>query len=156
MGSVTTTVLAGLSALSAVSSIAGGISANKEAGKQAELAALQAEQRATEQERVSFKQSQAELEEADSLSRRQKVAFLASGVDLAGSPLLVMEETRRKGAENAEEILKSGEYGATASRAEGRATASQLRASGRQALLGGLSNAAGTAATGITRYQDRK
>ena len=34
--------------------------------------------------------------------------FLKSGVMLEGSPLLVMEETRRKGEENAKNVRESG------------------------------------------------
>lgn len=156
MAATTSIILGGLSAFSAISSVMGGMAANEEAGKQAQLAASQAESRAVEQERLAFKEAQATTEEADSVARRQKVAYLASGVDLAGSPLLVMEETRRKGAENADEIVQAGKYGASASRAEGRAQASQLKSSGRQALIGGLINAAGSASQGVQQYRNIK
>lgn len=48
-----------------------------------------------------------EQDEADRISRVQKMQYLASGVDLTGSPLLVMEETRAKGAENAKNVRDS-------------------------------------------------
>ena len=142
-------VLPALSAVSSVSSILGGMSANSEAGNQAELAAQQAEARAVENERISAKQARVEQSESEDLARRQKVAFLSSGVDLAGSPLLVMEETRRQGAENVQEILRGGQASADASRAEGRTQAASLKATGRQALISGFGRAASTVATGM-------
>lgn len=48
-----------------------------------------------------------ELAEADRARKLQKMAYLKSGVDLTGSPLLVMEETRSKGEENAKNIRDS-------------------------------------------------
>lgn len=51
--------------------------------------------------------AQAELEESERTRKLQKMMYLKSGVDLTGSPLLVMEETRAKGAENAKNVLDS-------------------------------------------------
>lgn len=48
-----------------------------------------------------------ELNEADRTRKLQKMMYLRSGVDLEGSPLLVMEETRDKGAENAKNVRDS-------------------------------------------------
>lgn len=134
----------GLSIFSGLSSILGGGAAQQESGYQAELAAQQAESRAIEQERVSAREARLEQENAEDFRKRQKVAYLASGVDLSGSPLLVMEETRRKGAENVNEILKSGSAGASSARAEGRIQASQIKSSGRRAFASGLSEGVST------------
>lgn len=54
--------------------------------------------------------AQEELDQAHKAEHLQKMLFLKSGVDLTGSPLLVMEETRKKGAENAKNVKDSG-YG---------------------------------------------
>lgn len=51
--------------------------------------------------------AQAELEDARKHEKLQKMLYLKSGVTLEGSPLLVMEETRAKGAENAKNIRDS-------------------------------------------------
>jgi hypothetical protein len=67
-------------------------------------------------------------------------------VSLEGSPLLKLEETRRLGAENIEEIEKSGEAQANAQITEGRVAANQLKASGRQSLISGITGGARTAA----------
>ncbi len=45
-----------------------------------------------------------ELDQSDRIRKIQKMAYLKSGVVLDGSPLLVMEETRAKGEENAKNI----------------------------------------------------
>ena len=156
MAVTTTMVLSTLSALSAVSSISGGMSANSAAVDQSANAIADAEARAVESQRVSFKEAQAEQEAADQTARRQKVAFLSSGVDLAGSPLLLMEETRRKGAENVEEVLAGGKAQAAAQQSEGRAQASRLEASGQSALMGGFASGLSTAASGYQSYQSNK
>lgn len=78
------------------------------------------EQRKGEKEAVRIAQQQAAIDKADAeraatqeridaekFRARQKMMFLKSGVDLSGSPLLLMEETRRKGEENARNIMES-------------------------------------------------
>jgi len=99
---------------------------------------------ATEQVRQSFKEAEIEKQQVKDVERRQKLAYLASGVSLEGSPLLIMEETRRKGAENVDEIYRGGAaaYGATMQ--EGRNQASTLKAQGRQAFMGGIGDAMGS------------
>ncbi len=127
-----------MSIASAGASIMGGFAAKDEGKAQAAEATRAAEARGTEAARVSARQARGETEAADDLARRQKVAFLSSGVALQGSPLLMMEETRRRGAENAEEILAGGAAAGDAARAEGRVQAAQAKASGRQAFTQGL------------------
>jgi hypothetical protein len=51
--------------------------------------------------------AQSELEASDKARKQQMMMYLKSGVDLTGSPLLVMEETRNKGAENAKNVMDS-------------------------------------------------
>jgi len=136
-----------LSVVGAVSSLAGGMSSRSEANNQAELALQQSEMAAKEQARVSFREAQLETDRADDFARKQKVAYLASGVTLDGSPLATMEETRRKGSENVNEILMSGAAGAEAARSEGRIQAQQLKSSGRKAFSAGLSSSIGQASS---------
>lgn len=63
--------------------------------------------------------------------------FTKSGVTLEGSPLLVLEETERRSKANASRILAGGE-----------AKARAINLEGRQALFGGIGNAAGTITQG--------
>lgn len=142
----------GFSIFSGLSSIAGGFSGQSAGNQQAELAYQQAESRAIEQERVSAREAKLEQEATDDFRKRQKVAYLASGVTLEGSPLLVMEETRTKGAENVEEIKRAGSASADAARAEGRLQADQLKQSGRQAFTSGLSSGVRSIAGGLEKY----
>lgn len=51
--------------------------------------------------------SRQELRMADDAQHKQTMAYLKSGVNLTGSPLLLMEETRRKGIENAKNVTDS-------------------------------------------------
>ncbi len=149
MAVATSTVLAGLSAVSAVSQIASGLGANSAAKQQSQNALFDAQNRGTEIARTTAMQANEEKKEADSALRRQKLAYLASGVTLQGSPLLVMEETRRKGQENVDEILKAGSSMGTAVLSEGRQSANAAKLSGRQALIGGITGAVGT---GLNAY----
>jgi type II secretory pathway pseudopilin PulG len=121
MGKSAAIILAGISAAAGVASGVSGMMASKQ---QAEAAQEQAEAsaRAQAQENIAFE-------------KQQKLQYLKSGVELSGSPLLVMAETRRKGLENIENTLGSGQQ-----------TASSALASGRSALFSGLTSAASSAA----------
>ena len=131
----------GLSILSGVSSLMGGMQAKQEGKIQAANAMADARARGAEEARVAAREADLTQQEADSVRRRQKVAFLKSGVSLAGSPLLVMEETRRKGKENVDEILASGTAASKAAYQEGRTQARAYKSQGRQAFTEGLVNA---------------
>lgn len=130
----------GFSLFSGLSSVMGGMRSQAEAGYQSELAMQQAESRAIEQERLAAKEARMEQEASDEARRKQKVAYLASGVTLAGSPLLIMEETRRKGLENVDEVLRAGEASANVARTEGRIQAQQAESRGRQAFTSGITS----------------
>lgn len=75
--------------------------------------------------------------------KRQKLAFLKSGVVLAGSPLLILEETRREGAKEVEAIKKRGQ--AQFRLSNQRAEISRL--SGRASLISGIGGAFNTVST---------
>lgn len=150
MAVTTTTVLAGLAIASAASSIVGGMQARKAGEAQADLAREQAGQQAAETERVTKREVQLEERDIKATLERQKIAYLASGVSLEGSPLLMMEETRQRGAENIEEIKKAGEAQSAAQISEGRLKADEAKARGRQQLLGGITSGIGGFASAAT------
>lgn len=76
-----------------------------------------------------------EKRQAEHTRRVQKMAFLKSGVELSDSPLLVMEETRRRGAENAANVMSSAKAKANLVRQEGSVK--------RASLFGSIAETAG-------------
>jgi hypothetical protein len=82
--------------------------------------------------------------ESDRVRKMQKVAYLTSGVDLEGSPLLVMEETRNKGEENAKNVTESAAARASLTRQQGSV--------GRASLVGSLANTASGLTSTYTNY----
>jgi hypothetical protein len=147
--------LMGFQAVSAVSSLVGGMQSQSESNVQSELALQQASARGVEAERAAQREAKFVQEDALATERKQKLAYLASGVTLEGSPLLIMEETRRKGQENVDEILLSGKAEKNAALLEGRVTASQAKSAGRQAFTSGLIGAAQSGAGLLQSYKDR-
>ena len=125
-------------AVSAITSVAGGLQSQSEGKNQAALALSQASLRGAESVRAADREARLVQDDAIATERKQKLAYLASGVTLEGSPLLVMEETRRKGQENVNEILRAGEAEKTAAELEGRVMALQAKSAGRQAFTAGL------------------
>lgn len=113
------------------------------AGKQqASNAATQAQLQTGEIRRQNEREARLEQEQVDETVRRQKLAYMASGVTLEGSPLLVMEQTRIKGQENISEIIAGGESSANATLQEGRLRSQQLKATGRSSFISGLTSGA--------------
>jgi len=152
MAATTATILAATAATAAAAgSVYGGVQAKKAGDKQSRLAREQAAMSAAETMRQAERSAVLERRNIDDVVDRQKLAYLASGVTLEGSPLLKMEETRRLGAENIEEIMKAGEAGSQAQLFEGRYRSQVARDSGRQALIGGLIGAAQYGSTALTR-----
>lgn len=142
MAGITATVLTGLSA---VSSIVGGMQQNSAAKEQANYAQAQGILNAEEAVRQSAASAQQEADMADDARRKQKLAYLKSGVSLEGSPLLMMEETRLRGERNVDEITTAGGYASAAASQEGRTQAQNYKASGRQAFISGLGQGVSTA-----------
>lgn len=140
------TVLAGISA---ASSLVSGMQQQAEAGRQARQAEATAILQGEEQARVASKEAGIAKDEAESARRQQKLAYLKSGVSLEGSPFLTMEQTRLQGQRNVNEILSAGAAGRAATMQEGRTRAKTYKASGRQAFISGLGNAAKTGASFI-------
>ena len=75
--------------------------------------------------------------------KKQKLAFLKRGVVLAGSPLLILEETRREGTEEVESIRRRGQAQFRLSQQR----ADIFRASGRASLISGIGGAFSTVST---------
>jgi hypothetical protein len=136
------TALAGLSSLS---SIMGGMQQNAAAKQQANMAEAQGILQSKENVRVAAAQAQQESAASDDARRRQKLAYLKAGVTLDGTPFAMMEDTKLRGERNVDEFIASGASSSAAAMQEGRTTAANYRASGRQALMAGIGNAAGTA-----------
>lgn len=150
------TIGTGLSILSGVSSIFGGFQQRQESNNQADLIMQSSAMQAAETKRLAAKEALVEQENADEARRRQQIAYLASGVTLQGSPLLVMEETRKKGLENVDEILKAGSASASTSMTEGRIRAQGVKAQGRQAFMSGITQGVQTAGSAISAYAVNK
>ena len=113
-----------LLAVSAGLSIAGGISAKKEAEKQANVAIQESAER-----------GDVRADEVRKQLARNTTLFAKSGVSLEGSPLFALETDTATGVKDVQSILRGGQ-----------AQASSLRSQGRQALLGGVTGAARAAA----------
>lgn len=141
MAVTTATVLA---AISAGSSLIGGLQQRAAGKEQAAMAMASAEMQGKEQARVSAAQALQEKKAAESAAREQKIRFLKSGVGLEGSPFLALEETRLQGERNVNEIISSGGSAVASTMAEGRTRAASLKNQGRAAFMSGLSSAAGT------------
>lgn len=100
--------------------------------EQGRLADLEARRAATQTE-----------EEARKFRDRQILAYVKSGVTLAGSPLQVLEETIRKGDEEADALRKRG----SAQRNLSNQSADITRSTGRAQFISGIVGATGTVGT---------
>ena len=127
-----------VSAVASVASVASGVAAKSAFDKESEL----------QKEQGDIQQKEADIEairlEREHRAQRSKVkmAFIKSGVTLAGSPLLLLEEQRKE-----DKKLES----ATRSRGAAQRSLSHKKASisqkrGRSALVGGIGQAASTMA----------
>ena len=140
--------------ISAGGSIIGGIQARGVAEQQASDTRAEAQRQAGLRQEEREQQARLEARENIQLEKRQKLAFLKGGVSLAGSPLLLLAETRRVGGENIEAILKTGRTEATSLLTQGAFQARGLKATGRQALIGGLTKGISTGLTGFSKFKE--
>ncbi len=122
--------------ISVVSSVAGGIAAQSAAEEEAKSIERQGDLSRQEAE-IEAQRTQ---RERDKFLKKQKLAFLKSGVTLEGSPLFVFEETRKESAKEVEAIRRQGGARFTL----GQERAEITRARGRAALIGGISSGAST------------
>lgn len=132
--------LAAATAFSAVSSIAGGISAQSAANQQAKLQ--------EEQGGIALKESQInatnEAFNQNEAIGKQRLAFLANGVSLEGSPALVQAQSTKYGQQQVQSILDQGVANYNLAQRNAAVTKNQ----GRAALIAGLASGVGTAAQG--------
>lgn len=126
----------------AVSSVSSGFAANAAAKQEAGLQQQQAD--------LALKNSQdnAEVEAANATQfvQRQKVAYLANGVTLEGSPSMVVKNTRDQSQKNVQAILDRG----TAEYNLGMGQKAQTLSKGRAALIGGILGGVTDVASGVT------
>lgn len=111
------------------------------------LGGIQAQKTAKENARIQMENAQAEAKnkakEVERLRSLQQAQYGASGVTLDGTPLMVLDNTTKEGDEEVNDILRRGSNNAKV-----------LRMEGRNAMMSGLFNAAGTAGGNIyTGYQ---
>ena len=144
-------ILSGLGTLgtigSGISSIMGGMEASNEAKQQSEYALASAAMAGKESARQASEAAVREKQDYTDVMRRQKLAYLKSGVELEGSPLLVMESTRRTGESNIDQILSSGASQYATAMTEGQLASKKAKATGRSELIGGITKGVGQLAT---------
>jgi len=130
-----------MTGLSVGSSLLSGFQGMAEGKSQAKQMYAQTSANIAEQARQSTQSAYQEKKAAEGTRRQQKIAYLASGVSLSGSPLAVMEETRQRGLSNAAEVIASNDAYTKATGAEGTATSKQLISSGRSQFIKGVTGA---------------
>jgi len=118
-----------------------------------EQEAFQEEARAVQlQGAIAQEESEAEADRVSEINRRfgeqQKVNFLKSGVTLAGSPLLVLEETAAESAKEVAAIRKRGraQFGLASAKAR------SLRKQGKARLIGRTTEGLATGVNAITSF----
>ena len=125
---------------SATSSVVSGIQQKRAAENEAELVEQQGRLAQEEADLNAIRQST----ENRRFRKKQKLAFLSSGVSLEGSPLLLLEETRVESATEVAAIRRKG----IAQRNLALARAQLLRNQGRAAFIGGIVGGVGSLASG--------
>lgn len=125
--------------IQAASAIAGGISSAKAGNKEAAMAGQQASLVQQEAQR----NAQQKAREVRNFRSNQGLAYLSSGVTLEGTPIQKMEETRQLGQQEVNAIMSRGRAQADLLMQQGR----MAKTAGRNAMIGSLFKAAGTAAS---------
>jgi len=134
--------IAGL-VVTVASQVSAGSKRKKAAKKQAGLLRQQAQ---LQEEAAAFEALQQDRA-FEKLMGRQRLAIAASGVRLEGSSLQILEESLRDKKETIDIINKTGSAGAGALNAQGQA----LEKAGRNAFIGSIVGAVGTAAQGASQ-----
>lgn len=142
------TVLAGALAFSAATSVAGGFQANSAAKRLAQLQEQQGQ--------LAFEESQVNATNEAFNQRQavgnQRLAFLANGVTLEGSPSLVLNESTKYGQAQVNSILRQGKARKSLAMAE----AVQTRNQGRTALISGIASGTSTLIQGSSVLGGKK
>ena len=132
-------------AITAISQLAGGLAGRSAYSSEAEMMEEQA-RIAQEEARIEAMQR---ARDVGKFQQRQASTYLASGVTLEGTPVIVMEETRQQGQAEVDAILRRG--AAQARLAEMKAK--QHKNAGRNSLISSL---LGVTATGLDTYINGK
>lgn len=127
--------------VSALSQLAGGWSTMRAAQQEAQLQDAQARLRLEEAQRDAAQKAR----EVTSFQSRQAHRYASSGITLEGTPVLMLEKTRREGQEEVDAIIKRGQ----AEKDLLMMKSKMLRASGRNSMLGSVLSAG---STGIQAY----
>ncbi len=121
-------------------SIYQGYSESKAADEEAEdlriQAQIQRDEADTEAKRLDVKNKK--------FLQRQSLMFLKGGVSLAGSPMLVLQETRTESAKESAAVRKRG----AALYDLGMSKADRVASAGRASFIGGIFNAFGSGTSG--------
>ena len=83
------------------------------------------------------------------LLSKQRALYGKSGVEMSGSPLLVMEDTIEQGEIDALAI----QYGGDVESARARSQANLYKMQGRSAIVGGAARSGGTLLSGYAQYK---
>lgn len=140
---VSSALLLAATAAAGAGQIYSGISANAAASEKAGLQ--------EEQARIALSESEREAtQKADERRRflaQQRMAYLASGVSLAGTPGIVQGDTFNEFQQEIDAIRKSGvaQYGLQLREAAG------TRSSGRASLISGIFSGVGTIGSGLSK-----
>lgn len=141
-----TAVTAGsvLGGISAAAGLLSGVQQLSAGQAQAKSAYAQAGADIAEQTRQATQQASKEKQAAETARRAQKLAYLKSGVSLAGSPLLVLEETRQRGLSNAAAINASNTAYTNAAGMQASYRANDAVSQGRAGFIKGVTGALST------------
>lgn len=131
--SSTATLLASSMLTNAVVSITSGLADNSAAQARAEAEEAQADLMAIEADYEADRIR----EKARKIKAKQKMMFIKNGVQIGGTPLLILEETEREGEAEAQAMHRRG----VSLKTKGYAEASATRITGTNRLVGGLTDA---------------
>lgn len=120
---------------SALSDVFGGVSGLIASGNEAR----DLEKQALELEREAQVRAEQRAGQISKFQQKQASRFLSSGVTLQGTPVVVLEETRQKGQEEVDALIRAGQSRANLARSQSR----QARGTGRAFLTQGLFGASG-------------
>jgi hypothetical protein len=138
------TALLAVQTAGAVSSIAGGIggisAANQEAQLQKQQGNIALQESQVNANNEAFNETQA--------VEKQRLAFLANGVSLEGSPSMVLAQSKAYGQTQVNAILNQG--AAQYNLAQQEAAITQNK--GRSALIADVAQGLGTEATGVQKF----
>ena len=132
-------------AVSALSQVAGGISSMNAANQEADAQKREAD--------LLWQESQTEAaqkaRDVNAFQSKQAHSYASSGIMLQGTPIQVLEDTRSKGQQEIDAIIKRGKVAKQLAMVRSNMTRSQ----GRASMLGSLVKAGTGLATGYIDYK---